>query len=280
MYQPQIPLAGVAGWRFLERTQETQQAAFDASPELDRKIEYFREKIGSVTEVADLMQDHRLLEFSLTAFGLEEEIDKKAFIRKALEEGTDDEESFANKIVDKTYAKMSEAFGFGNEGGVQTGNPEFVEDIVNRFRDHSFQVAVGNADNNMRLALHFKQEALDLAEGGTDDGPRSWYTVLGSESLRTVFETAFGFPSQFVNLDIDRQAEYMADKARQMFGSEDLSFLSDPENVEKMIVNFLARAQLNGDYNVATGPAATALTLLQSGSSQGSSGLLNLLYGY
>ena len=38
---------------------------------------------------ADLVADRRLLKVALGAFGLEGEIDKKAFIRKVLEEGTD-----------------------------------------------------------------------------------------------------------------------------------------------------------------------------------------------
>ena len=33
-FQPTIPLAGIAGWRFLERTQAAQQAAFEKGPEL------------------------------------------------------------------------------------------------------------------------------------------------------------------------------------------------------------------------------------------------------
>ena len=48
-FQPIIPLAGIAGWRFLERTQATQQAAFEKGPELKRDIAYFEEKIGAVT---------------------------------------------------------------------------------------------------------------------------------------------------------------------------------------------------------------------------------------
>ena len=47
-FQPVIPLAGIAGWRFLERTQAKQQAAFEKSAELKRDIAYFEEKIGAV----------------------------------------------------------------------------------------------------------------------------------------------------------------------------------------------------------------------------------------
>ena len=88
-FQPQIPLQGIAGWRFLERTQETQQAAFDKGPQMAREIAYFEENIGKVTSTAELMSDRRLLKVALGAFGLEQDIDKKAWIRKILDEGTD-----------------------------------------------------------------------------------------------------------------------------------------------------------------------------------------------
>ncbi len=58
-FQPTIPLAGIAGWRFLERTQEAQKAAFEKGPALQREIAHFMEKIGSVTSAADLVADRR-----------------------------------------------------------------------------------------------------------------------------------------------------------------------------------------------------------------------------
>ena len=51
-FQPTIPLSGVAGWRFLERTQPRQQAAFEKSPEVQRDVAYFEDKIASVTTAA------------------------------------------------------------------------------------------------------------------------------------------------------------------------------------------------------------------------------------
>ena len=48
-FQPTIPLPGIAGWRFLERTQAAQQAAFEKGAELIRDIAYFEEKIAGAT---------------------------------------------------------------------------------------------------------------------------------------------------------------------------------------------------------------------------------------
>ena len=115
-FQPTIPLPGIAGWRFLERTQGAQKAAFEKGPELQRDIAYFKEKIAGVTTAADLVADRRLLKVALGAFGLEGEIDKKAFVRKILEDGTTDPASLANRLTDKSWYKLAEAFGFGDSG--------------------------------------------------------------------------------------------------------------------------------------------------------------------
>src|SRR5690606_39015084 len=92
-FQPTIPMGGLAGWRFLERTAAAQRAAFERGPELARDIAYFQERIAAVGSAEELVADRRLLKVALGAFGLEDEIDKKAFVRKVLEGGTDDPRS-------------------------------------------------------------------------------------------------------------------------------------------------------------------------------------------
>ncbi len=47
---------------------------------------YFEANIGKVETAADLVGDRRLLKVALGAFGMDGEIDKRAFLRKVLEE--------------------------------------------------------------------------------------------------------------------------------------------------------------------------------------------------
>lgn len=271
-FQPTIPLAGIAGWRFLERTQGAQQAAFEKGAELQRDIAYFQEKIGSVQSAADLVADRRLLKVALGAFGLEGELDKKAFVRKILEGGTTDPAALANRLTDKSWFKLAAAFGFGDLGGARTGDVGFAAKIVEAYKTRAFEVAVGDANNDMRLAMNFRREIADLAKG--EGG--SWYSVLGSKPLREVMEKAFGLPKAFGQIDIDRQREVMRDKASAMFGTDKLGAFQDPANVEKIINRFLARAQIEAGVSV-TSPGAGALMLLRSMNDGGSQGLFNLL---
>jgi Protein of unknown function (DUF1217) len=273
-FQPQIPLPGIAGWRFLERTQVKQQAAFEKGPELARDTAYFEVNIGKVTTAADLVADRRLLKVALTAFGLEGELDKRAFIRKVLEEGTTDPKAFALRLTDPAFRKLAAAFGFGDPGGPRAAAPGFAAGIVAAYKTRAFEAAVGDASNDLRLAMHFRREIAELSAHGTEGA--SWFTVLGSKPLRQVFEKAFGLPAAFGKLDVDRQREVMRDKTSAMFGASDLTAFRDPANVQKLIDRFLARAQIEAGVSAAT-PGSAALTLLQNASGNASQGLFNLL---
>jgi hypothetical protein len=272
-FQPQIPLGGPAGWRFLQRTQATQQAAFDTGPQLQREIAYFTETIGTVTSAAELVADRRLLKVALGAFGLEAEIDKRAFLRKALESDLADPASFASRLTASGYKEMAAAFGFGRPAGPRTGEAGFAEGIATAYRTRAFEAAVGATNNDMRLAMNFRREMATLSQGAVGG---SWYTVLASKPLREVLEKAYGLPSEFGRIDVDRQRDVLRDKTSALFGRPDLAVFADPANVETAIDRFLARAQIEAGPSGAS-PGATALTLLQGAGASGSAGLLNLL---
>ena len=275
-YTPQVPLSGIAGWRLLQRTQATQQAAFDKSADIGRDVAYFEEKIGSVTSVEDLMGDRRLLKVALGAYGLDDWIDKKAFVRKVLEEGTEKEGAFASKLANKAFEQLSAAFGFGDSAGAQTAVEGFAQKITAAYKTRAFEAAVGETDEDMRLALNFQRSIADLA-GAEGEKGGSWYSVIGDKNLSKVVQYAFGLPTKsFGTLDVDKQRDILMKKCDAVFGTSDLSVFQDPRNVSKLIDRFLARSQLeNGSTN--TSGSSPALTLLQSGGSSGSQGILNLL---
>jgi len=81
-FQPLVPLSGLAGLRFIERTQESQQAVFNQSPDIVREVEYFRENIHKAATADDLTEDYLLLKVALGAFGLEEDQSKAYHTKK------------------------------------------------------------------------------------------------------------------------------------------------------------------------------------------------------
>jgi hypothetical protein len=262
-FVPAIPMGGLAGWRFLERTAESQRAAFEKGPMLQREIQYFKENIAKVKSPEDLVRDRRLLTVALGAFGLEAELDKKFFLKKILEGGTDDPASLANRVSERGFRKMAEAFGFGNEAGAQTAKEGFAEKIVEAFKTRQFDAAVGNVDESMRLAMAFRRDIDDVA--ATAKEGQGWFTILGSRGLRSVIETALGLPKEFGRIDVDRQRDMVRARMQSVFGDGSIEFFRDPANVEKVVNRYLARAQIEAGMN---GAAANPILQLFQGDGQ------------
>lgn len=260
-YNPIIPVGGYAGWAFLKRTMAQQINAFNAQPSIERDDAYFREKIGSITTAEQLVNDPRLLRVALGAFGLEADVGNKFFIRKVLEDGTLTTGALANRLANKQYQKLSNAFGFGNFSTPRTKLSDFADKILGPYKTQQFAVAVGTQNEDMRLALNIEQELPALAQTDTN-ALSKWFTVLGNPPLRTVFERAFGLPVSFGAIDIDKQAETLQARSKAMFGSGDVAQFTDAAKVDKLVRQFLVRSELAaGAATLSAGQVA--LTLLQ-----------------
>ncbi len=257
MFQPVLPLAGYAGWRFLEQTLDAQKTAHAESTLIERQTDLFRERIGSITQPADLVADRQILEVALGAFGLGDDIDNKFFIRRILEDDLSDPEALANRLSDARYEQFAAAFDF-TEAQTTFSDPAFAEDIIARFENARFAEAVGDQNDDFRLALNVSDGIGDVLEGSSNDEAR-WFSILGSPPLRTVFETALGLPSSFSQIDLDQQLETLRDKSARVFGADTVETFADPEAQDKLVRLFLVRSEASA---AAIAPGQIALSLL------------------
>ncbi len=260
-FQPVLPLTGYTGWGFLKRTMARQQAVQQALPVQQRDEAYFRDRIGKADTAEKLVSDKRLLRITLTAFGLEGDVNNKAFIQKILEGGTLKEGSLANKLADKQYQKLSAAFGYGDFSVPRTKISTFPDEILAQFRTRSFESAVGAQNNTYRLAMNAERELPALAVKTTSETAK-WFTVLGNAPLREVMQTALGLPKSFASIDIDQQVSVLKAKTEAAFGSSDVSQFRDPTKLEGLVRRFLLQSELQGQAS-ANSPSATALALLR-----------------
>ncbi|RYG91477.1 DUF1217 domain-containing protein [Loktanella sp. IMCC34160] len=259
-FQPILPISGYAGWRFLQRTLPTQQESFVKSPAIQRATDYFKENIGKITNADALVADRRLMEVALGAFGLGEDINAKAFVARVLSDGTQSDEALANRLSDKRYAEFSEAFGFGN-GFPKTGLSGFTDRIIAKYEAREFEVAVGAQDEDMRLALGLSEGLATVLDRQTGPDAR-WFAVMGNPPLRKLVEGALGLPTAIAQIDIEQQLDQFKSRAEAIFGTSDLSELAAPENQDKMIRLYMAKAQLASGGSTTGG--TIALSLLQS----------------
>jgi hypothetical protein len=255
-----VPLSGLAGWNFLQRTASRQTATLAETPEARRSEAWFRERIGKIDTAEQLVADRRLLDVALTAFGLEQDINSRFFIRKVLEDGTLRPDALANRLGNKQYRALSAAFGFGDVSPPRNKLSDFADRILAQVRARRFESAVGQQDNSLRLALNFDREITSLATRRSSPDA-VWFTLLGTPPLREVMDKALGLPTTFRALDVDRQLAVYKDRARDQFGIDSPSALADPGLRRQVIEAFLLRDSITA---APTGPGSGALRLLQA----------------
>lgn len=257
-FAPVIPFSGLVGWEFLKRSEASQSATLSRQPAMIRDEAYFRDRIGRIETAEQLVSDRRLLRISLEAFGLQEDLNARAFIRKVLEDGTLKTGALANRLSDPRYKELSAAFGFGNFTIPSTRLSTFADGIMARWKEARFEAAVGTVSNDMRLALNARRELGELAAEGISDRAK-WFRVLGNPPLWEVMRQALGLPRSLGSLDVDRQVSVLETRARSVFGSDRVSQFNDSARTEQAIRRFLAvsSAQVMAEQS-------PALTLLQT----------------
>lgn len=262
-FQPVLPLSGFAGWNFLQETYDKQLETYSASPQIQRDIDYFKEKFAQPISVEDFVTDPRLRRISLTAFGLNGEEWKTGYIRNILEQVQDPDSTFLQRLNNPQYTSFAEALEPAN-GQINLITSE-IDTIAARYAAESFELAVGQQDDTMRLSLNYQDGIGELVtEGSTDEAVL--FKLLGSTPIRTVLETALGIPADISQLDVDRQAEFLDDRLKSQFGINSVQDLKSPEVVEQVLQRYQILAGINQNLS-ATSSASTALVLLGNAAS-------------
>lgn len=224
-----IPLYGLSTLSALhlaDSTRDRQLAGIEKNSLHGRSIEAFRERIGKVVTVDDLMQDQELYTFVMKAFDLEDQIFGKAMIRKILESDITDKESLVNRLTDPRFKELYKALDFRNEGKVNftTYRADWRESMVKRYVERQFINDQAEQNEALGAVLEFRRKAPDL---------KTWFDVLKDKDLATFMRKALGLPDEMIKLDIDRQAALFKSKI-------DIAKFKDPVEVEKLVTKFVA----------------------------------------
>lgn len=259
-FQPAIVGTGLVGWQFLKSTKAQQQQVFEASPRITRATENFMSRIGSVRTAEDLVEDRQLMRVALGAFGLQDDIDNRFFIQKVLEEGVGRPDALANKLSDDRYKSLARAFDFDSPAGPRTAETAAAANIVDRYLSQRFEVAVGEQNDDLRLALNFERALPEISVSSTSADAK-WFRIMGTPPLRNVLETALGLPASFGQLDIDKQLEVFRDKMRARFDILEVDQMNDPAILEKIVQAFFLQSEIASMQQTSSGQVA--LNLLQ-----------------
>jgi hypothetical protein len=99
-------------------------------PDVARNAAYYKENIGKVTSIDDLLKNDRLYQYAMKAHGLEDMIYAKAFMKKVLESDLSDANSFANKLADKRFRDFAAAFSFKSSDTAMAQSSNQTDEMI------------------------------------------------------------------------------------------------------------------------------------------------------
>lgn len=212
-----------------------------AKPEMRREVEYYQQHIASVKSVNDLMADNRLYSFVMKSFGLEDMAYAKAFMRRILEGGVDDQKSLANRLADNRYRDLASTFNFASYGTATTSFERTQSGTVDRYLRQALEESAGRDNEGARMALYFSRKAPSI---------KSMYGILADKALLKVVLTQLQLPDTFSLMSIERQADVLSSKIN-------LSDFTDSTKLAK----FLDKFTVSWDIRNGTSSAQPSLLL-------------------
>ena len=220
------PLAALA---LIERQGDRFADAVRTEPTAKREIAAFRERIGKIQNVEDLIKDHSVYSFIMKAFGLEQEIFAKAMMKKILKADATDKASLVNRLTDARYREINRVLGFNTDGSV--GRPDFgqgawAEDLIKRYVTQRMIDGQMTENPAVGVALDFERKAKGLT---------SWYKVLADPKMASFIRTAFGLPDSIAQGSVEAQAKMLEQRMK-------IGDLQDPQVRKKLVRQYAAIA--------------------------------------
>lgn len=218
-----------------------------SQPQIARESEYYLKRISEIKSIDEFMADTRVFNYAMKAHGLEDMNYAKAFMRKVLTEGVDNEDAFANQLADSKYKEFAETYNFARHGETATIFTKAQQGTVDKYHRLSLEEEAGADNTGVRLALYFQRTAPEID---------SAYAILADTALYEVVRTALGIPAEVAASDIDKQAEMLKSRL-------DLEDFKDAEKLNTFMQRFTALWELE---NPSYGSTDSSLLL---GSSTG-----------
>jgi hypothetical protein len=237
----------ITDYKQLTRNLQATTKQVGSQADVKRLSAQYLERIGKIKSVDDFMNDERVYNYALTAFGLKDMIYAKALIRKVLVEGVDSERAFSVRMADSRFKEFAETFNFARYKAATTSFERTQQGTVDRYVRNTMEEQAGRQDERLRLALYFQRKAPNVTGA---------YGILADKALYTVVRTALGLSAATSSSDITKQAQLISSKV-------DIADFTNPEKLDKFITRFMARAMAeNSGFSSGT-TSVPAIGILQ-----------------
>lgn len=196
-------MSALAGYQPYVANENQKIATYSQQSSVQQAISYFQANIGSVKSATQLTQDPKLLNFVLTAFGLQSDSSEPALIAGVLNSNTSDQSSLANTLLDPRYQQLAKEFNVAQDGTANFSNSSVISDVVSRYLTNAYEYSLDNVNPALQNAAYFLRNIGNI---------KSAYDILGDPVLRDVFETTTGLPATIANLPVQDEANLVNSK--------------------------------------------------------------------
>lgn len=155
--------------------------------QVKKDAQYYADNINKVKDVDDFLGDYKLFSYAMKAYGLDDMIYAKAFMKKVLESNLTDANSFANKLSDTRYKEFAAAFNFNAPPkDIQTDAQE--DDLIGLYKQ-SF------ADAAQQTATETKYYSAQM------DGVKTVQDFVGNSRLLNYALKSVGIDPAYMSKD-------------------------------------------------------------------------------
>lgn len=217
----------------------TQAGVPPSNPVLKEDNDYFTANIGKVKSIKEFVNNDKLYQYAMKAYGLADKIGEKDLMIEMLEGGIDDPNSPANVSPDKRFKEFVSVFNFVRNGEKTTSEVAAKQPAVDKYMRQTLEQDAGQQNEGVRLALYFARSAHKI------NNP---FDILADKALATVVRTALGLPDSLATADIDRQAKMFEERL-------DFEDFKDPAKLEKFVTRFTALWEIKNPSSPQAGPA-------------------------
>lgn len=233
------------------------QAMTAADPTVAGATKYFQANIGKITTVDQFVNNSRIFNYAMTAFGLSDMTYAKSLIKQVLQQGVSSSSALANKLNNPKILALATAFNFASTGTATTRQAAASTDVVKNYVMQNLETNQGAQNPGVQLALYFQQNASKITNG---------YSILADKSLLTVVQTTLGISSYTSAENIDTQKAQF----------DKMLTYSDFQNPTKL-QNFLQRFTAQYDSANPTAGSSNSTNLLNLATGQTSGFSVDLL---
>lgn len=184
--------------RIIKKDGAEMQEKFAKTKPVQKEIDYFREKVKELKTPEDLFKDRRLMQFVLSAYSMDDELQYMGRMKKILLSKLTDENSLAQKMADPRFREISQDLLMGDFGVNVLKGASKIENLVSRYITNEYEKDLGNQNPALREASYFLRKVGSV---------NSSLDLLGDKILRSVTTYTLGLPDQIAFQSIQRQQQ-------------------------------------------------------------------------